>query len=152
MPAPNTTEDIFARLDARGACWEWTGHRTHDGYGQATYGGKKWMSHRLLYTLLVSEIPEGMQLDHLCRNRACANPDHVELVTGSENTRRGHHQGAITLPTNSGIRESAKTHCPQGHPYSGDNVHIDRAGARRCRECDRIRARRNRAARGHAHL
>lgn len=72
-------------------CWEWTASRTLDGYGQIHIGPDRQMGygHRVVYEMLVGPIPEGLQLDHLCRNRGCTRPDHLEPVTQAENLRRG---------------------------------------------------------------
>ena len=113
-------------------CWEWTGPKTPNGYGKHRKGPghPERMTHRLMWEHANNqEIPEGLQLDHLCRNRACCNPDHMEAVTASENTRRQDHH------------ERSVTHCPQGHEYSAENTRITPKGKRVCRECDRARKR-----------
>lgn len=114
-------------MDAETGCWRWTGMLNDYGYGRYSHG----LTHRITYTQMVGSIPDGMELDHLCRNRDCCNPRHVEVVTAQENTRRG--QGPAGL-------NARKTHCPQGHPYSGDNLQVKPTGARRCRECARVAA------------
>lgn len=123
-------------------CWEWTGAKVRGGYGRYRLGGggREVMAHRYAYEELVGPIPEGMVLDHLCRNTACVNPDHCEPVTHAENVRRG-CSGAVN-----GARERGKTHCPQGHPYDRANTYTSRAGSRHCRACARQRARHRRAA------
>jgi hypothetical protein len=113
-----------------GGCWEWPQGKG-SGYGQTWDRAAQKMvkAHRVLYRLFVGEIPEGMELDHLCHNSSCVNPAHLEPVTHAENVRRGH----------SGWHWKAKTHCPQGHPYAGDNLIVWR-GRRSCRECARRRS------------
>lgn len=130
-------------VDADTGCWVWSGCATKpgpDGYGLIRIGGKlgkTLLTHRVAYELLVGPIPEGLDLDHLCRVRRCCNPEHLEPVTRAENCRRGALHGTY------GRAERAKTHCPQGHPYSGDNVTYrpSKPNARHCRTCDRARAR-----------
>jgi hypothetical protein len=90
---------------------------------------KKYMAHRFSYLKLVGPIPEGLQIDHLCRVRHCVNPDHLEPVTNKENIRRG-----IV-----GMFHAKKTQCPAGHPYDRDNTRIGSNGSRNCKQCDKIR-------------
>lgn len=111
-------------------CWEWSGPKTPNGYGKHRRGPghPERMTHRLMWEHHNDrEIPAGLQLDHLCRNRCCCNPEHLEPVTGSENTmRQDHHERSVT-------------HCPAGHEYDDRNTRITPSGKRVCRECDRIR-------------
>lgn len=126
-------EFVVDRVAVGDECWEWTGSRRHDGYGQLRHGGvgaPLQRAHRVVYELFVEPVPDDLVLDHLCRNRGCVNPDHLEVVTIGENVRRG-------IPAN-----SHKTHCPAGHPYDTESC-----GARRCTRCDREASRRYRAAR-----
>ena len=105
------------------------------GYGTVVLAGKKITAHQALYQFFVGPVPDGLELDHLCRVRPCANPLHIEAVTHTENVLRGdHHKRRLT-------------HCPAGHPYSGDNLYINPSGRRLCRECRRQqkRARRQQA-------
>lgn len=116
-------------------CWVWTAGFHRDGYGQFKSGGRTVPAHRAAYELLVGEVPDGLVLDHLCRNRACVNPRHLEPVTNRENVLRGETFVAENL---------AKTHCPNGHPYSGENLAFTPDGRRRCRACARDLSRRQR--------
>jgi hypothetical protein len=118
----------------RGCCWQWTKGKTNKGYGSFHPSkGSLVLAHRFSYELLVGPIPEGLVIDHRCRNRLCVNPDHLEPVTSGENTRRGF--GISTW-------NRIKTHCPQGHPYSAENTYLDPSrNGRRCRACARERDR-----------
>jgi hypothetical protein len=87
--------------------------------------------HRIVYEMLIGEIPEGLQLDHLCRNRICVNPRHLEPVTQKENLLRS----PITVPS----LNRAKTHCPKNHEYSAGNTRIEKDGSRRCKQCSYTR-------------
>jgi hypothetical protein len=121
-------------------CWEWTGTLHYKGYGalrsRAPIEGVvirlSSFAHRAVYQLLVGEVPSDLQLDHLCRNRRCVNPAHLEPVTAKENARRG-IAGLVN-----GARHAARTHCCHGHELSGANVYRRPNGHRRCRACHRM--------------
>ncbi len=117
-------ERFWAKVDAEGDCWIWTG-ATINGYGAFADGtGKRVLAHRYAYALLVGKIPDGLTLDHLCRNPPCLNPDHLEPVTLAENVRRAQRN-----------RRNQRLHCPQGHPYSGTNLYVNARGLNVCRTC-----------------
>lgn len=123
-------------------CWLWTG-QMRGGYGRIKIGGRRGThksAHVLLYEVTKGPVPEGLELDHLCRTRCCVNPDHLEAVTHAVNRQRG----------TQGDHLAARTHCPQGHPYDEANTMlIARRSAgvptggfnRMCRECCRSRRR-----------
>lgn len=115
-------------------CWLWQGKLNDSGYGKMRINGKDMRIHRFAYELYKAKIPKGLVLDHLCRVRNCANPEHLEPVTRAENTRRG------TAWKTSGDYSRNKTHCPQGHPYSGENLKVRKQGKgkyqhRQCKTC-----------------
>lgn len=89
MGKPVSEEEVFSRIDFHGdsGCWNWLGTLTQ-GYGCVTFRRRNWMTHRFVYETFCEAVPEGMVLDHLCRNRRCCNPDHLEVVTQVENLRR----------------------------------------------------------------
>lgn len=132
MPTTRPLEDRFwekvAFSDWSG-CWEWTAAKSDGGYGRFRTGGRSSpfvVAHRIAYELLAGPIPDGLVIDHLCRNRACVNPTHLEPVTQRVNTLRGVGLSAIN---------AARTHCPQGHPYEGRNLMTTKDGFRQCRAC-----------------
>lgn len=113
-------------------CWEWTAVRNAPGYGvihRLDKGSR--LAHRILYEMLIGPIPDGLELDHLCRNRGCVRPDHLEPVTRLQNVRRG--DGPRLLKE----RNASKTHCPQGHPYAEQERYRRPNGERRCGACGR---------------
>ena len=111
-------------------CWEWQAGLQGSGYGLFCPTHKqKVPAHRFAYELLRGSIPEGLKLDHLCRNRICVNPSHLEPVTLRENILRGVGPAAIN---------GRKTHCLRGHPLTDENVYLYK-GMRHCRICGRIR-------------
>lgn len=142
-PVP-IAERFWSHVDVRGddECWLWTATTTPSGYGQffVSPGPPRIRvpAHRMAYELVVGPIPEGLQLDHLCRVRHCTNPTHLEPVTGIENILRGFSPAAI---------QARQTHCKRGHEFTPQNTHVTNEGFRRCRSCDNAMHRRMRQER-----
>lgn len=107
-------------------CWLWTAKLSAEGYGECQRGGIRF-AHRISYQAFQGDIDEGLQIDHLCRNRACVNPDHLEPVTARVNVLRSNNMAA---------RNARKTACKYGHPFDADNTIRTKAG-RVCRTCAR---------------
>ena len=121
-----TEQQFWDHVDASGDCWVWTGTLSH-GYGSLWIPGRIHVfAHRYAYELLVGPIPKGLQIDHRCRNLVCVNPDHLEVVTISENVMRG--QGFAA-------RHARKTRCKRGHPFDEANTYLVKGGGRTCRRC-----------------
>lgn len=140
---PTREEKIWARVNKNGPvpdfspelgpCWIWTGNIEEQGYGVYPSGsGSTVKAYRLIYEMIEGEIPKGLQPDHLCRVRACVNPDHLEPVTKKENVLRGFGPTAIN---------ARKTHCIHGHEFSKENTLVLPNGNRQCRMCSRERNR-----------
>jgi hypothetical protein len=129
-PAP---ERFWEKVDRRGPdeCWPWRASVGTHGYGVLGLGGHgTTTAPRFAYELLVGPIPAGLTIDHLCRNRRCVNPAHLEVVTRGENVLRGESTPA---------RNVRKTHCKRGHEFTPENTYITPKGSRECRACIPIR-------------
>lgn len=125
---PSVIARLLARLDRReDGCWVWTGALNKAGYGAIGSGTKVLRTHRVAYEHFVGPIPDGLQLDHLCRNRACCNPAHLEPVTNLENWKRGEHHVA---------KFSRDLVCKHGHDLSVEGaMYTRRNGTKLCRTC-----------------
>lgn len=124
-------ERFLAQTVRDGECLVWTGAKDSNGYGLFGLDGVSVGAHRFAYATARGPVPDGLELDHLCRNRACVRLSHLEAVTKYENMRRGESPFAKNLRV---------TACPQGHEYTDENIWRYR-GSRYCRECRRIQAR-----------
>jgi HNH endonuclease len=125
-------ERLAEKIAIGDGCWEWRGAHTL-GYGSIREGGRGQLVHRIMYERLIGPIPEGTEIDHLCRNRGCVNPGHMEPVTKTVNILRGTCPMAIN---------AAKTHCIRGHEFTPANTYHQPsrpAHCRRCRQCDEDR-------------
>lgn len=116
--------------DAETGCWNWVG-QADNGYCRVMINRCRFLVHRFSYELFVGPIPPGLVIDHLCRNRRCVNPGHLEVVTQRENIRRGESPIAENF---------RKTHCPHGHEFDESNTRVGVHG-RVCRACNRIQVR-----------
>lgn len=138
-------ERFWAKVEKTNECWLWTARKNDAGYGDFWLSKAKehYRAHIMSYELLVGPVPEGLELDHLCRVRHCVNPTHLEAVTHKVNCLRGDSPLA---------HHARKTHCPQGHEYTEENtrmVDTHTGKGRQCRTCHRDRARvANRRANG----
>lgn len=113
-------------------CWIWTGRVADTGYGRIEHRGVNTGAHKLSFLEAGGQIPDGYVLDHLCRNRACINPAHLEPVTVKENNLRGDGFAG---------RNARKTHCKHGHEFTPQNTIPWGVNGRACRECRRVRDR-----------
>jgi hypothetical protein len=128
--------ELYAVPEPNSGCWIWTGTLNNKGYGRVALNAKQPLAHRFFYKWFKGDIPEGLELDHLCRVRCCVNPDHLEPVTRTVNVLRGDG------PEVQRKRHRGVTHCPQGHEYTDENTwYHPGKPERHCRECHRIKAR-----------
>lgn len=117
---------FWAKVEKTDYCWNWIGAKDSDGYGCFSLNKKTLSSHRISYELHVGKIPTDLEIDHLCRNRSCCNPSHLEVVTHKENTLRG-----MTITA----AYTKRTHCKNGHEYTKENISRSAKNYRRCKKC-----------------
>ena len=137
-PNPKASRPLADRFwekvdkSAPNGCWVWTGARTH-GHGtiHVAMPNKLDYTHRVVFGLLGQEIPEGMQVDHICRNRLCCNPDHLRFVTRDQNV--------VENSLSPSALNKAKYYCKRGHPLAGENLRLNRRGHRSCIARDKLR-------------
>ena len=127
--APPTDRWIDRLIVEAGGCWGHERKPTAQGYRLMLVDGSYRVAHRVVYEWIVGPIPNGLTLDHLCRNRGCLNPSHLEPVTVRTNILRGESFVA---------RNAERTHCKRGHPFDEENTCIDPLGKRICRTCRRL--------------
>lgn len=139
MPAKRDASLRFwEKVDKNGpmGCWVWTASKGWGGYGQFIMmqgkRGRPFLAHRVAWTWLRGDIPADLVLDHVCRNRACVNPEHLQPVTNAENILRGVSGSAVN---------KRKTHCIRGHALTEDNIYRPpkRPHTRQCRKCAALR-------------
>ena len=141
MSEKNTIESILARCEnvwrifvMPTPCWEWTGHKLIDygacngGYGMCRFNGRNRLVHKVMYERFIGQVPEGKELDHICRNRACCNPYHLDAVPHRINVLRGISPFA---------EKALQTHCINGHAFTTENTFLHPNGGRQCRQCHR---------------
>jgi hypothetical protein len=119
---------FFRHVELTETCWTWVGATTAGGYGEFNAEGTPVGAHVWLYELLKGTVPEGLELDHLCRVHSCVRPSHLEAVTHLENMRRGNYSAARD-------RFAAQTHCKNGHLFSESNTYRYGKNYRQCRTC-----------------
>ena len=134
-PTRTWEERFWSYVEKSNGCWTWRSTISERGYGRFSRDRHDYRAHRVAYELVVGPIPEGLQIDHLCRNRACVNPAHLEPVTCRENLRRGNGAPALN---------ARKTHCKHGHEFTPENTYQNHGG-RGCLTCKRAQYAKDRA-------
>ena len=127
----NAQERFWEKVEKTDTCWVWQGSLTDLGYGKFFAGSDKGIvsAHRFAYKSLIKKIGPSMTIDHLCRNKFCVNPAHLEEVTIEENIRR-----ALPFVNRKHVRREERTECIYGHPYTPENTMLIRGG-RACKVC-----------------
>ncbi len=141
-PRPSPEQRFWSKVNKTETCWLWDGGRDKYGYGSFWLNGSIRKAYRVSYEWSKGPIPKGLELDHICRNPSCINPNHLEAVTHQENCSRGE------VGKKTGEKNRQKTHCPQGHPYNDENTYIRHYDKRDCRTCSRERMRKRKGWNG----
>ena len=121
-------ERLWKMVEKSDGCWTWKGRRCDHGYGRISDKGKQRHASRVAFEVTHGPLPSNLTVDHLCRNRLCCRPDHLEAVTNRENVLRGNGHSAIA---------ARRSTCAKGHPYTPENTRIYKGHKRQCRICAR---------------
>ncbi len=127
-PRSNPKERFLSKISIIDSCWNWTGKLDKDGYGRFRLPDRWVLAHRFAYEYFKCSIGD-LVIHHLCHNKKCVNPDHLEPMTIGDNNRQADHMIGVNL---------RKTHCVRGHEFSKSNTRIYK-NSRCCRACDRAR-------------
>lgn len=132
---------FMTKVQVTESCWLWLASKNMAGYGQFWSGEKLVRAHRFAFEHQFGSIPPGLEIDHICGNRACVNPDHMRCVSHRENMRASNSIFG---------RNAVKTHCKRGHAFEGSNLYISKTGSRQCRACLAMHARNSKRRRREA--
>lgn len=130
-----TEPRLWDKVRVEGDCWVWTGAKANRGYSEWRPGGRgdnRWRVHRLVYTMMIDDIPEGLTLDHLCMVKLCVNPYHMDPTP---------------IPVNQARWVASRKTCRNGHAFTPENTYVRTSGRRECRLCKQIGERRRKQER-----